>query len=410
MSLGFDRALPRSTPPLAQLGALVLIAFAFVWPGAALAIQGNGAMQIVIVDPGWRGPASPSGLAPRKSCAGPVATPSVAFPSFLDIDAPTLAEGCEDDSNGLTDQGLYCKKYEGGFDHVVAGEGLRNTTCGTIELAGSPGTAMLAGAWLYVGRVEEVSSPVAPFIDVRFNGVWLHAELIGRPVDQPCWDDEENGLHMEFRAYRATVTLQMLSSINGKYEIEVPPGTATSDASDPWTNSSGAPPLMEGASLVAVYADYRVPKKSRVTINEGPAYLWPSLLVKNPVLETPTARDTVRHSRLASDGQLRIGGVGNLPVLPLATRFGVGAAWEFIAGPNSERNPLSDFGGEDGGPMTQLHDSEMSEWFQEQEFVPDSNYWISYEPIHIDPLDNGSCVWVDCINVIAHVMTVKPPS
>ncbi len=127
--------------------------------------------------------------------------------------------------------------------YVAAGVGMRNRGYGTITLSGIPASAHVSHAYLFWDVLADTISP--DFASGTFDSQPITGTLIGSDGN-PCWGNAANF------AYRADVT--SLVAGNGAYALA---GFAShlTDGQDPWNAYDNTPPLLEGASLVAVYED-----------------------------------------------------------------------------------------------------------------------------------------------------------
>ncbi len=378
-------------------------------PGAEA--QGRGAVQISKANP----------MVDNLRWVGDTSTLPIQFPELFGYDLPRLRDACG--SGGWEDlpAGVACDRLEsaGGLGHAAAGVGLRNLGQGTISLRGVPAGANLVAAWLYVGLIDR-DTAFPPML--RFEGAGFAAEPVGSS-DEPCWD-----LGGAFQLYRAAVTEWIEPGINGEYVLSSVPSFKR-DASDPFREEAPGLPLAEGASLVVVYQHWSLPRAAQVFVHEGPARLRVQRRIEHS-LSVPLAIGAhLRHTRLGGDGQVwgpegRTGQIG--------TFFGDGLGnWIQLRGPGSPYDPVGDWRGLDGGPVTRLWDTQTSE-------IPTAGgplqegatrYRVMYsvlEGLEPPPGEGGTCseaeeidpatfepefmddMLVDCVVIGAHVMSVTP--
>ncbi len=339
------------------------------------------------------------------------ATVQTSFSTVCAISAEDLiaGHGCA----GLVDCTLpgACD-FEGGLDHVAAGTGLRNRGAGTVQLAGAPPGAVAVGAWLYWGVIADDNgtgqlNPAAIVLDGQLlTGDSLEA------TPEPCWIAEPGESPPMFRAYRRDVLDRLQPAINGQYQVDVPSSSVT-DGRDPWRDNPVPHPWVEGASLVVLYSHPDVPRAARFYLHEGPALLVGDQEVAHdlPALDpTPLAGSVLRHTRLGGDGQRR---AGHAPTYPFSTEISwqqwCGHAPLQIAGPGSLIDPVSDWKGADGGPITQLWDTHLTELPWTENASQCDGYHISYntlEPAEA-PETGNSGFFYDCVVVVAHALTVR---
>lgn len=302
----------------------------------------------------------------------------------------------------------------GGLDHVAAGTGLRNRGSGTIALAGAPPEAVAVGAWLYWGLIVASGggTPGDPAAIV-LAGQPLTGELVGA-APGPCWFGEAVG-DTEFRAYRVAVLDQLVPGINGEYPVTVPSSSLT-DGRDPWRGAPAPPPWIDGASLLVLYAHRDVPYDSRFYLHHGAALLAGCLELVHELPElqgVEPAPSLMRHTRLGGDGQRQ---AGYLPTHPFLTSIDWDPACSAqtslqIRGPGSQIDTVSDWKGGDGGPLTQLWDTQVSEFRLLPQSPACGEYQVTYETL--DPTAGSTCqetssdFFHDCVVVVAHALTLR---
>jgi hypothetical protein len=169
-------------------------------------------------------------------------------------------------------------------DYVSAGVGMRDSGppgSGTIAVPPIPGTATVTQAYLYWAIMD--NPPAAPALaNATINGNAVIGNFIGTTED-PCWSGD---IHV----YVADVTAFVLTGANNNVT-----GFA----------SGGAPatlPLLEGASIVAIYSDPSLPNRT-VKLAQG------AISFSAPPPETYTfsgfnaAVGTSRTTWIVADGQ-----------------------------------------------------------------------------------------------------------
>ncbi len=276
----------------------------------------------------------------------------------------------------------------GGLDHVANGVATRNTGYGTIRLRGVPPGAVAVRATLYWGEI--LSGVAVPLTQtITFRGVNVTGNLLGTTAP-PCWPGSF------FVAYSASVIALLNPGINADYLVSNLPSSLT-DGRDPWlTAPVPAPtPLSEGASLVIIYSHASVPVTARVFTHPVVQMSFGALTVNHALGVGLPAYTTLKHTRLGSDGQV---GFSTFPLL-FATneRTYIGPnplALTQIKGPGSPFNGNTDWDGNDGVPLNQLHDTQTS---SAGVLIPAGSFAYTVRYIF-----NG-----DCIVPIVHVLGVK---
>ncbi len=192
--------------------------------------------------------------------AGPVSASSPPVPGTTGFGAPAPSFGPSTALAPASDTGplssLAAFTVRGGY--VAAGIGMRNRGDGTITLAGIPAGAHVSAAYLFWDVLADTAGP--DFALGTFAGQPIDGTFIGSGGN-PCWGNAANF------AYRADVT--SLVTGNGDYALA---GFAShlTDGQDPWNQYDNTPPLMEGASLVAIYEDASAPA-TQVLLYDGAA-------------------------------------------------------------------------------------------------------------------------------------------
>ena len=299
--------------------------------------------------------------------------------------------------------------FEGGLDHVAAGTGLRNRGAGTVELAGAPPGAIAVGAWLYWGLIlDDPGTGQQDPAAIVFDGHELTGDLVD-VTHEPCWFTGPP--EPVFQAYRLGVLDYLHPDVNGDYQVEMPI-SSTTDGRDPWRGTPAPPPWVEGASLVVLYAHPDVPRAARFYLHEGPALLvgYRDVTHTLPALDPmPLFGSVLRHTRLGGDGQRH---AVQTPTYPFSTEI----SWsecadpsselsQQIAGPGSLIDPVSDWKGTDGSPMTQLWDTQLTELPWTENVSQCEGYQISYNTL--EPPGPTSGFFYDCVVVLAHALTVR---
>ena len=416
----------RHSPSLRSCaGIFVLITAWLAWPAAASNPEKGGAGSGI---GNLR-----SGELDQGTELGRRAQDAMVAPLEFVIDKQSIEQWCIDRPAGQFSMRCVDNRT-GGVDHVVAGVGLRNAGQGHIQVLGAPAGAELAAAFLYVGLV--VTEPTES-LSVKLDGITVSGELVASTIG-PCWT--ETGI---FATYRFDVVDLMRATVNGFYSLTGVP-SAKVNGEDPFVDPEEVPdlPLSEGASLVVFYTHDSVPSGSRGYLHDGAWELREHLTVEHALTPPPGVIGSIRHTRIAGDGQRR---EGDVPVAGTVTFLGAPDGPEvMVRGPGSELDRSSDFTGSDGGPIMQLWDSESQVIPGEQvDFLNGADvYTVRYEPEETDeggggcqpmpiggggpgevilsssrPFDaaTGSAApragttepLVDCVVVVAHVMTVR---
>lgn len=338
-------------------------------------------------------------------------TEPATFSTVCAVSAEDLAagQGCA----GLVDCTLPTAcELEGGLDHVAAGTGLRNRDAATLELAGAPPGAVAVAAWLYWGLIADGTETGQHDLKALvLDGHPLTGELLAIG-QEPCWVAPPGEAPPMFRAYRRSVLDRLHPGINGEYRVEVP-SSGASDGSDPWRGATAPRPWVEGASLLVLYAHPDVPSGAHFYLHEGPALLAGYLDVLHdlpPVVPPAQTPSLLRHTRIGGDGQRR---AGYVPTFPFTTEL----SWlpwcayspVRLAGPGSAIDLVSDWKGSDGGPVTQLWDTQSTELSWTGDLSSCQGYRVSYNTL--DPTEalptGASSLAFDCVVVVAHALTVR---
>lgn len=334
---------------------------------------------------------------------------SAAYSTFKPVcvlDANLLEQGgtCADVPSCDNALGAPCELH-GGLDHVAAGTGLRNSGHGVIQLRGAPVGAVPVAAWLYWGIITSDADHTLAH-QVVFNHRPLTGTRIGssRP---PCWPTAVPGQSaIEFAAYRAQVLELLGEKINHDYAVSLPIASTTS-GENPWSSPAVRLPLIEGASLVVVYAHPDVPRTARFYLHEGPELLIDKLVLSHDLDPPLPAARELRHTRLGADGQRQAGYNATAPFVTTLTAEGLFD--KPIRGPGSLLDPSSDWQGADGG--NQLWDTQVT-------VVPlgsggaapglGSNQWVySYQLSYEVSRPKREEFYFDCVAVVAHAMTAR---
>ena len=305
----------------------------------------------------------------------------------------------------------------GGFDHIVAGAGLRNAGHATLRLRGAPVTATLVAAYLYVGLIEPPTAGIAlskpPLAGLTFDGVAVSAAQVAAGGFH-CWEQAPGvPLPGEASLYRASVTHLIDPLINGEYLLAgVPSGTV--DGSDPFRcQAPGCAqqlPFAQGASLVVVFTDPSVPEASAVYLHEAAGLvplLTGTLVVQQTLLpEAPPQWRSLRFTSIGGDGQTRDPDPVFEPLAPITTRLAFDSLSSLLRGPGSAIEPSEDWSGIDGGTVPQLWDSRTT-LASRQELMPSGlplapidHYTVTYQALADSSLD------YDCVNPSVHVLSV----
>lgn len=153
-------------------------------------------------------------------------------------------------------------------DFTAAGVGMRNLGGGTIDLALPQGTTT-AQAFLYWAIV----APDEPANTGRLNGHDIAGTLIAQTGD-PCWPNQDAALvdppTVFAWVFRADVTGFVMSGQNALSDF---PSGLTGGEDPLGPDATSAFPLLDGASLVVVYADPTLGLRSIVIHDGGQTFL-----------------------------------------------------------------------------------------------------------------------------------------
>ncbi len=369
-----DPSNPRPvTRSLISIAAVLLIAA--LWPATAHCQQADGATQSLKILPDWD-PLDPwcaLDANALSSCTGTYNCGAVSVP---------------------------CLPVRAGLRLVAAGMGQRNSDTGTIEVRGAPPESQLVASWLVWGVITR--DPDDPLIKMAFiDDVSVTGQEFGR-TDEPCW--ETDALQdTRFLALWADVTSILEGKINGDFAVSIS-GSSIIDGRDPWTGPGQTAPLdrghlVEGASLVTVFADPSVARDAKVILHKTTDLM---IGAANYDLNVPTL-PAATHVQ-----QLRIGGDGQKQNLDQALApFKTSIAFDdgpflVLRGAGSPIDVYADWQGTDGGPINQLWDTQLTS--VSASLLPElngaSSYKVSYEP------DVDSGLPYDCVAVVLHGLSV----
>jgi len=190
----------------------------------------------------------------------------------------------------------------GGFDHMAAGTGTRNAGYGTIRLRGVPATARKISAFLYWSTIYTGPIPANPTI--YFNGFRRTGSIVNA-TPFSCWGP--GATHV---TYRTWVFPYITPGINGDYSVTgLASGLTTGQ--DPWVPYNTVFPLSQGASLVVIYTDKSIPRGTWVQIHHPQTTQFFGTITFTHFLTQPIMVDSVKHTRIGSDGQVG-GGMPNI--------------------------------------------------------------------------------------------------
>ncbi|MCD7035148.1 DUF3344 domain-containing protein [Metabacillus sp. GX 13764] len=215
-------------------------------------------------------------------------------------------------------------------DFAANGVGLRNVNQakrGIIDMSGLvPAGSTIVKAFLYWSYLRENTK--APNPTGLFNSTLITGTPVAIAIGDPCWPnvDVED-------VFRADVTGLANTGINTLTAFP----SGVQDNSDPAAQI--IPPLLEGASLVIIYANESLPRKT-IIINEGgvtfSGQTVSTLLSGFRASSSPSARTAY----IVADGQANI---------PLDQAFFNNTA---VAGPGTNVKPEDAFNGQDGIGVT----------------------------------------------------------
>ncbi|MGD2114112.1 MAG: hypothetical protein PVG07_03605 [Acidobacteriota bacterium] len=276
---------------------------------------------------------------------------------------PVDEEGLDELAEGRDEEDPIFQKYAylpgcasfgcpGGIDHMAAGTGTRNAGYGTIRLRGVPPTARKVSAFLYWSVIHQGPYPTNPTI--YFNGFQRRGSVVNATAF-PCWGP--NSTHV---TYRTWVFPFIVPGINSDYTVTgIASGLTTGQ--DPWVPFNTVFPLAQGASLVVLYTDKAIPRGTWVQIHHPQSTGFFGTLTYTHTLFRPITADSIRHTRIGSDGQVG-GGQPNISSMTDERTFLAGpvpAPYTQIRGngcyPAGSED--SDLNGTDGEPMNQLWDT-----------------------------------------------------
>jgi len=280
----------------------------------------------------------------------------------------------------------------GGFDHMAAGTGTRNAGYGTIRLRGVPATARKISAFLYWSTIYTGPIPANPTI--YFNGFRRTGSIVNA-TPFSCWGP--GATHV---TYRTWVFPYITPGINGDYSVTgLASGLTTGQ--DPWVPYNTVFPLSQGASLVVIYTDKSIPRGTWVQIHHPQTTQFFGTITFTHFLTQPIMVDSVKHTRIGSDGQVG-GGMPNISSMTdertfLGNSLGTlvqirGNGCATIGSEDSDRN------GTDGEPMNQLWDTHTM-GVSGVITPPATSYVLQYtEPT--GPIR-------DCVLPVVHVLTAR---
>lgn len=340
----------------------------------------------------------------------------VTLTPFCALTSNAAAAGCEDDRYDCGEVSVPCGPYAGGVELTTAGVGLRNYPTGTLELRGVRPGSQLVAAWLIWGVIiRDVSNEPDVLRDgkIVFEGASLVGTELGE-TDEPCWgpglppagsEDPESGAGPAvFRAYQADVTPWLEDSINGDYELALHGGSLTG-GEDPWGPVFPTLPgfQAEGASLVVITAHPDVLPEAMIALHAGPSFFTGVEEYHHELTLPIPELEGARHVRIGADGQSRT-------ELDQVSTFSTWLSAEdglFVAlrGTKDAIDPRPDWQGVDGGPLTQLWDSQSTDaWASELLLHPDqTGYRVLYSTDEPEP---GVVMRFECAVAMMHGLRV----
>ena len=281
----------------------------------------------------------------------------------------------------------------GGIDHMAAGTGTRNTGYGTIRLRGVPAGARKVSAFLYWSEIYQGPIPANPTI--YFNG-FKRTGVIVNSTPFPCWGP--NATHV---TYRTWVFPHIVPGINSDYSVTgLASGLTTGQ--DPWVPYNTVFPLSQGASLVVLYTDRSIPSGTWVQIHHPQTTQFFGTLTFTHFLTLPITADSIKHTRIGSDGQVG-GGMPNISSMTDERTFLGGPSGTPLVqirgnGCSAIGSEDSDLNGTDGEPMNQLWDTHTM-GVSGVITPPATSYTVQYtEPT--PPI-------LDCVLPVVHVLTAR---
>lgn len=218
-------------------------------------------------------------------------------------------------------------------DVVTAGVGMRNAGAGTIALA-LPGGSLVVQAFLYWAAIDR-QQPSGTGV---LNGHPIAGTLIAQAGD-PCWPNQNAALDtadpIYIWVYRADVTPFV---VDGPNDLSGFASGLTGHEDPTAAGSLSAFPLLDGASLVVVYANAGLAPRS-IVINDGGETFFGGgsstvLAIGPPGAFSPVSARTVY---VVADGQ------ASFPD-DVATFANLA-----VAGPGGTTKPTDAFDGADGG-------------------------------------------------------------
>jgi len=222
-------------------------------------------------------------------------------------------------------------------DFVAAGVGMRNVGSGTITLP-LPQGALVLQAFLYWAIID-TDQPAAT---AMLNGQPVAGSLIAQTGDA-CWPNQNAAVAdpptIFTWVFRADVTAAVAS---GENQLAAFPSglTGGEDPLNPIANAS-AFPLLDGASLVAVYVLPGAAQRSIVLYDGGQAFVGQSVTTSLAFgSKGAISPVSARSAWIVADGQ------GAFP------DDQAGFNGTIVAGPTSNTKPNDAFDGADGGGPT----------------------------------------------------------
>ncbi len=212
-------------------------------------------------------------------------------------------------------------------DCAARGVGMRNRGFGTIDMTGSvPPGSVIVRAFLYWAVIRGAADPVSS-PDGTLNEVDITGTLIAT-AGTPCWPFQSSGALVD--VFRADVTG---IATDGSNDLTNFPSGLTNGA--PPQSAPEAFPLLEGASLVLVFANPSLSLKT-VVINDG------GVTFANDTVSTTLSGFRASNSPQAKTFYIVADGQA---VLPDDQALFNGMA---VAGPTTSLRPLDAFNGQDG--------------------------------------------------------------
>ncbi len=346
----------------------------------------------------------------------------VTLTPFCTLGAGTETD-CVDGTRSCGEVDVACGPYIGGVEPWTAGIGLRNSPTGTLQLRGARPASQLVVAWLMWGVIirDTPDDPTAPRGEsISFAGVDLLGEELGES-EEPCWqpglpaageevstddgeDPDDGDTPTVFRAFWVDVTAYLEPEINGDYPIFFP-GSSLLLGEDPWGPEVPISPgfQADGASLVVVAAHPEIDPEAMVAFHTGPSFFTGVEEYHHELTLPLPPLSRVRHLRIGGDGQAR---TQLDPVSTFSTCLSpFDGLWVALRGDSSAIDPRPDWQGVDGGPITQLWDSQITDaWASELQFLPDqTSYRVRYQTA-LPPV--GVQLRFDCVELMLHGLWV----